>query len=194
MNKWNVLFILLLFSPGGSMELFSQCCKPVVLRKNNCSGNRFNRKGTVLKPRRRIKTDQTPVSNSEIGLTAGILPDKKRYTRQEKESLEALRKIHEVQRKILRAGNGISFTGKRDLFLHIHSLRKKLEIPLRQIRNFPHKQTLDSLEDHLEKLYQKDRGLVSKEKHLLHIQKLQIKSLQNHINRNVLSRQSTRSR
>lgn len=193
MNKWNVLFILLLFSTGGSMELFSQCGKPVILRKNNCSGNRFNRRGTVLKPRRR-KTDQTPVSNSEIGLTAGILPDKKRYTRQEKESLEALRKIHEVQKKILRAGNGISFTRKRDLFLHIHSLRKKLEIPLRQIRNFPHKQTLDSLEDHLEKLYQKDRGLVSKEKHLLHIQKLQIKSLQNHINRNVLSRQSTGSR
>lgn len=218
MNKWNVLFILLLFSPGGSMGLFSQCCKPVVIRKTtaNASSSRFQQikvrkfpaggrascsevrqyvQGVISRKQRSIRIkNRNKMPSSHPGENKVYLPGQKKYSQQKSKSLETLRKIHSLQLQIVRGRDNLSFREQQDLFSRIFSLRRELDPSLRQIRNFPHKQTLDSLEDHLEKLYQKDRGHVSKEKHLLHIQKLQVKSLQNHINRNALSRQSTGSR
>ena len=218
MNKWNVLFILLLFFQGGSMGLFSQCCKPVVIRKTtaNASSSRFQQikvrkfpaggrascsevrqyvQGVISRKQRSIRIkNRNKMPSSHPGENKVYLPGQKKYSQQKSKSLETLRKIHSLQLQIVRDRDNLSFREQQDLFSRIFSLRRELDPSLRQIRNFPHKQTLDSLEDHLEKLYQKDRGHVSKEKHLLHIQKLQVKSLQNHINRNALSRQSTGSR
>ena len=218
MNKWNVLFILLLFFQGGSMELFSQCCKPVVIRKTtaNASTSRFQQikvrkfsagggascsevrqyvQGVISRKQRSIRIkNRNKMPSSHPGGNKVNIPGQKKYSLQGSKSLETLRKIHSLQLQIVRNGRNLSFREQQDLFSSILSLRKELEIPLRQIRNFPHEQSFTSLEAYLEKLYKKDRGLVSKEKHLLHIQKLQLKSLKNHLSGTSSSRQTAGKR
>ena len=201
MLSYKYLSAFLLFAGLFCTELTAQTFKRVAACKMptakkcgtvSCSQVRNYCQSVIARKQSEIrikKRNRMPVNNPGGCKVIKTYPDKKAFPLQHgSEYLNTLRQIHALQLKIIRSGESLPVAERMKIFQNISAVKEKLEIPLRQIRNFPHKQLLDSMEQYLTKLHERDRK-ISREKILLHIQKHQIRSLKNYINNKPSCRQ-----